>query len=144
MSHQLKQRKKEFNTEICDNLYPDELSSLKKIINDLCSLNQIKLLDKEADDLIDKAYSKYVSNGTLSLQLAISKIYATINDDSELSIIYADLSANLYMFFKQLKNIIDKDMYNMYVNNDKLNIHSNFDKTLLKVICYNKNIFEEK
>ena len=144
MSHQLKQRKKEFNLNIVDNLYPEEISALNKVINDLCSLNQLKLLDTEADNIINKAYSKYVSNGTLTLQITISKIYATINGDTDLSIIYAELSADLYMFFKQLQKVIDKDVYNMYINNDKLNIHSNFDKTLLKVICYNKNIFEEK
>jgi len=133
-----------FLESITVNLYKDETTTLLNVIDELSRLSTIKLLSINSDVIIDKHYLKSVTNGTYSLHIAISKVYAIIDGSSELLNTYIKLSTDMYMFFKQLKKLLDTVVYETYVSDDSLNIHSNFDKTFIRTMAYNYNLIKKE
>jgi hypothetical protein len=144
ITNQKRKNKENFNDHCIVNLYVEEERALNKVLGELIGVNPIKLLDVEVEDIIHKHYLRCEANGSFALQSAISKIYATISGDTELLLTYTELCTDLYTYFRQLKHVLDKDLYELYVDSSKLNLHDNFDKTFLRVMCYNYNLFKEK
>jgi len=128
---------------ITANLHDNESTVLFNTIDELSKLSTIKLLSIDSDVVIDKHYNKSETNGTYALHTALSKVYSTISGSTELLNTYTKLSADMYMFFKQLKLLLDRVVYETYVKNDRLNIHSNFDKTFLRTMAYNYNLIKK-